>query len=111
MKTNRLLMINNFLQQLLGKILQNEVQFPKVLLTITEVKTAPDLYNAKVFVSIYGPCNQQQVLKKINLRAPYLQHLVSQQCHLRRTPKFTFVLDPSLEQADHINQLLTAIKK
>jgi len=109
MKNHRMVMINNSLQQILSKILQQENP-SKSLITVIEVKTAPDLHNAKVFLSIYGKGNHQDVLKKINARAPFIQYLVGQQIRLRRTPKFYFVIDNTISQADQIEQLLNKIK-
>ena len=69
------------------------------------------MFNAKVLVSILGKCKQEEVIQKLNGVAPYLQYLVSQENHLRRTPKFYFVVDNSLIRAAEIDQLISETKK
>lgn len=106
-----MMMINNLIQQKLGAIIQQEVQNTKALITITEVDTAPDLRNAKVLVSIFGKSSHQDILKKLNARAPYLQHLVGQQIKLKRVPQFVFRMDVGIEHADTIDRLFKKIEK
>lgn len=109
MKHSRLLMINTELQKILSSIIQKECAAVGTLITITEIQTTPDLYHARVYLSIYGKTSKKAILKKLTTMAPYLQHLVGQEITLRRIPKFSFTIDPSLEHADHIEQLLKTI--
>jgi ribosome-binding factor A len=78
------------------------------LVTVSEVRVSPDLSVAKVFVSIFPSEKQQEVMGIIeeNQRAlrGELGHLMAKQ--LRIIPELVFLLDTSLDYAQHIEDLL-----
>ena len=78
------------------------------LVTVSEVRVSPDLSVAKVFVSIFPSENQGKVMEileeqKRTLRGE-LGHVVAKQ--LRIVPELSFMLDTTLDYAEHIDELL-----
>jgi ribosome-binding factor A len=78
------------------------------LVTVSEVRVSPDLSVAKVFVSVFpsekqGPVMQLLEENKKALRGE-LGHRVARQ--LRIVPELTFLLDTTLDYAQHIEDLL-----
>ena len=82
--------------------------FGGAMVTVSEVRVSPDLSVAKVFVSIF-PSEKQgpvmQILQDNNkaLRGE-LGHLVAKQ--FRIVPELIFLLDTTLDYAEHIEELL-----
>ena len=82
------------------------------LVTITSVKLSNDLHIAKVYVSIYsnqgGPGEFLDVLQE---KSKMLRMELAHKVRLRYTPELRFYLDDTLEQMEHIQDLLNSIKK
>ena len=82
--------------------------FGGAMVTVSEVRVSPDLSVAKVFVSVF-PSEKQapvmQLLEVINraLRGD-LGRVVAKQ--FRIVPELVFLLDTSLDYAEHIEELL-----
>ncbi|MFT5131542.1 MAG: ribosome-binding factor A [Rhodothermales bacterium] len=77
------------------------------LVTVTGVKTAPDIRNAIVFVSVYG--SEEQKLSTLNMlrrRRGDIQHQVNSALSLKFTPKLSFRIDNQAETADNIRLIL-----
>ena len=82
--------------------------FGGALVTVSEVRVSPDLSVAKVFVSVFPSEKQAAVMQmleenKRSLRGE-LGHQVAKQ--FRIVPELSFLLDTSLDYAEHIDQLL-----
>jgi ribosome-binding factor A len=97
----------------LGLIIAGEMRDPRIpdVVTITEVRLAPDCRNATVFVSVMGDdAAKKAAVSVLNHAAPFLQHLVAGRIVMKFVPKLYFKLDKSLEESEHINELLNEIK-
>ena len=78
------------------------------LVTVSEVRVSPDLSVAKVFVSVFpsekqGPVMQLLEENKKVLRGE-LGHRVAKQLSI--VPELNFLLDTTLDYAQHIDELL-----
>ena len=78
------------------------------MVSVTVVRLSPDLGLAKVYLSIFGVDNKQEVFKNIELNAKTIRHALSRETskQLRRTPELNFYLDDSLDYAEEIDKLL-----
>ena len=78
------------------------------LVTVSEVRVSPDLSVAKVFVSIFPSEKQQAVMRLLNDETRSLRgelgRVVAKQ--FRIVPELSFLLDTSLDYAQHIEELL-----
>ena len=108
--TTRQLKVAREIQKALAEIIRSKgmAAFGGALLTVSEVRVSPDLSVAKVFVSIFPSDKQESVMALLeeNLRAirGELGHVMGKQ--LRIVPEISFLLDTSLDYAEHIDELL-----
>ena len=74
--------------------------------TVSEVRTSPDLKNATAYVMTLGGAHLDEVLPALNDAAGYIQSQVGRKVHLKFTPRLRFVRDGSFDEAQKINSLL-----
>lgn len=77
--------------------------------TVSEVRTSPDLKNATVFVFTLGGARMDEVLPALNDAAGYIQRELGKKIHLKFTPRLKFVTDNSFDEAQKIDGLLKEI--
>ena len=108
--STRQLKVAREIQKDLAELIRSKgmAAFGGAMVTVSEVRVSPDLSVAKVFVSIF-PSEKQgpvmQILQENNkaLRGE-LGHLVAKQ--FRIVPELIFILDTTLDYAEHIEELL-----
>ncbi len=104
----RMRRINEALKEIIGTALTQEIKDPRVgFVTLTGVDTAPDLSHAKVFVSVYGKQHEKDsTMEGLRAAGPYLQRLINDELHLKRTPTLEFVYDTTVDQGMRIQAIL-----
>lgn len=108
--STRQLKVGRELQKHLAEIIRAKgmAAFGGAMVTVSEVRVSPDLSVAKVFVSIFPSDKQAAVMQMLeeNNRAlrGELGHVVAKQ--LRIVPELIFLLDTTLDYAQHIEELL-----
>lgn len=81
------------------------------LATVTTVRMTPDLQIARVFVSIYGKGSSPgDFIQELENRKGELRKIIGKNLKLRRTPDLQFLLDDTLDQIEHIQDLLDSAK-
>jgi len=97
----------------LARLLREELNDPHIgFATITDVEMAPDLREARVFVSVFGgPEKFKESVGALNHAASHLRGLVGRNCGLRYAPVLTFVEDHAIEKGARIEELLRGIQK
>lgn len=75
-------------------------------ITVTEVRTSPDLNNATVFVMPLGGKAIEDVIEALRRAAPFLRSAIAKEVELRRIPRLAFEIDRSFSTADKIDALL-----
>lgn len=109
METRRQKKISALIQKELSIIFQQKMNdFQNKLISVTVVRTAPDLSSAKIFLSIFPENNKQDVFAEIknnksNLRFELGSRIKNQ---VRKIPDLYFYIDDSLDYAEHIDNLL-----
>jgi ribosome-binding factor A len=108
MNTERMRRVNEAMRQVLGEALGQELKDPRVgFVTVTDVKTSPDLRHARVYVSVLGDdATQAASLDGLRSAHGYLQSRIAAELRLKRTPELTFELDHTAERAARLEQLL-----
>ena len=110
MKTDRITRVNELIRREL--VLQiyrvvNRSDFDSAAVTFTHVLTSVDLRSCRVLVSIRGePAQQERMLSILKRHRADFQEAIHRNVILRYTPHLHFVLDHSVEQGDHILQIL-----
>lgn len=112
MKNNRLERVNSELQKELANIIDHDLRDPQItaIISVTSVDTTPDLANAKVFISVYGKQDKQDVLNRIKGAGSFIRGKLAHRVKLRITPHLDFYLDNSVEYGNNIDNILSNIK-
>ncbi len=81
------------------------------LVTVTSVKMTPDLMLAKVFLSIYGTENKQEVLLELEDNMPRLRQALAAKVgkHLRRMPELQFHIDDTVDEMYRVKDILDRV--
>ncbi len=106
--------INGVLRQEISQLLSRQIKDPRLnaVVTITQVETASDLRTARVFLSVLGDQEtKQKALEGIQSAATFLRRELRGRLTLKYTPFLTYLLDDSLENADHLLDLMDRIQK
>lgn len=98
----------------ISAMLAGELKDPRLegLVFVTEVRVAPDLKQARVYVTIEGSAAEQTAaMKGLTAAAGFIRHELVERMQLRRAPELLFLLDRSEEYGDRIDALLRQVKK
>jgi len=100
--------VNELLRRELGQVFEVLVSpETKVLVTVTDVRIAPDLRDASVFVSVYGDEHAgKAVLALLTKKRAHIQHDLSRKVILKYTPRLHFRLDETAAKADRVMSIL-----
>lgn len=75
-------------------------------ITVSQVKISPDLKNATAYVMPLGGLKLNEVMETLARLAPNIRNLVGHRLKLRYTPRISFRVDTSFEEAGRIHALL-----
>lgn len=84
----------------------HEPELREASITVSEVRISPDLKNATAYVMPLGGGNRDEVIEALRDVAPNLRTLLGSKIHLKYTPRLSFRLDDSFDEAHRINELL-----
>ena len=102
--------VNSLLQKELAEIFLVEGRnfLPGGLITVSAVRTSPDLGIAKVFLSLFPVKDKKAVIDTIKERAPKLRGQLGGRIgkQMRVVPELLFYVDDSLDRAEEIEKLL-----
>ena len=76
------------------------------LLTVTEVRAAPDLKSARAFVVPLGGGDSKAMVAALNRAQGYLRGELGREISLRYTPTLVFEVDGSFDAAQKIEDVL-----
>ena len=79
------------------------------LITVTEVRIAPDLKNATAFIMPLLGRNMEETLEAMNANAYLFQKEIARQMSIKFTPKMVFKADETFEEADKIDRIIRDI--
>jgi ribosome-binding factor A len=106
----RLLKVGEQVRHVLSQLLVRGQVHDDVLslasVSVTEVRMAPDLRLATVFVKPLLGANEAEVLKALRAHTAYFQKEVASKLKLKYAAKIKFVDDDSFDTASHIEKLL-----
>lgn len=112
MSSRRAERLNEQLKRELTEVVHTGVRDPRVgRVTITDVRTAPDLHYARVFVTGTGSDDdRRESLDGLRAAAGWIRGELGRRLHLRRVPELSFEWDATLEHARRIEQLLDEVR-
>jgi ribosome-binding factor A len=100
--------VNEAVRAVLSDGIARNLQDPRVgFVTVTGVKTSPDLRHARVYVSVLGDdAVREASLEGLRSAHGMLQGLLASQLQLKHTPTLTFEYDESIDRGMRISKLL-----
>ena len=101
MKIDRMLRVNEMMRRELGSLIERDLSnYLPALLTVTQVKTSPDLHEADVYVSVLGTAAQREAaLELLGRHRKEFQAQIAHRVKLKFTPVLKFRLDLTIEKA------------
>ena len=115
MDSKRQLQVGELIKRNFSSVLQDQgrYMYGNTLVSVTQVKTSPDLSMAKIYVSIYGIEDKESVIETLYehhslLKAELVKRIRK---HVRRIPEIDFYIDDTLDEMYKIDELLSNIKK
>jgi ribosome-binding factor A len=100
--------VDEALRSVLSDAITKDLKDPRVgFVTVTGVKTSPDLKHARVYVSVLGDAQtRQDTLQGLASAHGFLQSRVAAELSLKHTPALSFEYDDSVDRGMRISQLL-----
>lgn len=109
MESTRQAKISRLLQKDLSEIFRMQTaKTHGVIVSVSTVRTSPDLSVAKVYLSIFPSDKSKEILDNIEASSKTIRYELAQQVRfqLRKVPELQFYLDDSLDYIENIDKLL-----
>ena len=108
MTSGRMRRVDEAMRAVLSDVIASDLKDPRIgFVTVTGVKTSPDLRHARVYVSVLGDEPEREAtLQGLRSAHGFLQRRVARELTLKHTPALTFVYDESVDRGMRITQLL-----
>jgi ribosome-binding factor A len=100
--------VDESMRAVLSETIAKDLKDPRVgFVTVTGVKTSPDLRYARVYISVLGGDDVREAsLEGLRSAHGFLQQRVASQLTLKHTPHLTFEYDASVDRGMRITELL-----
>ncbi len=107
----RMRRVDEAMREVLSDAIATELQDPRVgFVTVTGVRTSPDLRHARVYVSVLGDDEAREAsLEGLRSAHGFLQNRVAQALRLKHTPALAFDYDESVDRGMRISELLDEV--
>jgi ribosome-binding factor A len=110
MRGGRMRRVDEAMRAVLSDAITRDLKDPRVgFVTVTGVKTSPDLRHARVYVSVLGSDPARAAsLEGLRSAHGFLQGRVASELSLKHTPSLSFEYDESVDHGMRITELLDA---
>jgi ribosome-binding factor A len=108
MRGGRIRRVNEAMRAVLSDAIATDIKDPRVgFVTVTGVKTSPDLRHARVYVSVLGDdAAREGSLEGLRSANGFLQHRLASELRLKHTPALTFDYDDTVDRGMRISEIL-----
>jgi len=114
MATGRMRRVDEAIRQVISDALAGDLKDPRIgFVTVTDVRTSPDLRHARVYVSVLGADGgpseapeREDTLAGLNSAHGYLQGQIARELRLKRTPALEFSYDDTTDRALRVEALI-----
>jgi ribosome-binding factor A len=109
MTTERMRRVDEAMREVLSDVLAHDLKDPRVgFVTVTDVKTSPDLRHARVYVSVLGDADAVAAsLEGLASAHGFLQGRIGSELRLKHTPTLQFVHDDTAARAQRLERLIS----
>jgi ribosome-binding factor A len=100
--------VDGAMREVLSAAITKDLKDPRVgFVTVTGVKTSPDLHHARVYVSVLGSDTEREAtMAGLRSAHGFLQQRVAAELSLKHTPSLTFEYDESVDRGLRISHLI-----
>jgi ribosome-binding factor A len=106
--------VDEAIRQVIGDAVGAGLKDPRVgFVTVTDVRTSPDLRHARVYVSVLGEHGESaaepdraDTLAGLASAHGFLQQRIAAELHLKRTPTLEFTYDDTTDRAMRVEALI-----
>jgi ribosome-binding factor A len=100
--------VDEAVRTVLSDVIATDLKDPRVgFVTVTGVKTSPDLRYARVYVSVLGDAEAREAsMDGLRSAHGYMQRRVADELSLKYTPSLSFEYDPSIDHGMRISGIL-----
>jgi len=100
--------VDEAMRAVLSDAIAKDLKDPRVgFVTVTGVKTSPDLRHARVYVSVLGEDDARSAsIDGLRSAHGFLQRRLADELTLKHTPSLTFEYDGSVDRGMRISRLL-----
>jgi ribosome-binding factor A len=100
--------VDEAMRAVLSDVIAKDLKDPRIgFVTVTGVKTSPDLRHARVYVSVLGDDPEREgSLDGLRSAHGYLQRRLADELALKHTPSLTFAYDDTVDRGMRISRLL-----
>jgi ribosome-binding factor A len=109
MRGSRMRRVDGAMRAVLSNAIATDLKDPRVgFVTVTGVKTSPDLRHARVYVSILGDdAEREESMEGLRSAHGFLQGRLASELTLKHTPSLSFEYDESVDRGMRISGLLS----
>ena len=111
--SNRMNKIDEELKKEISNIISLELKNPHLtgLISVSKVKTTPDLRYARVYVTMINEKSKKENLAILKKSSGFIRSTLAKNVNLRYTPELVFEFDESIEYGNKIDEILKEITK
>jgi ribosome-binding factor A len=105
--------VDEAMRAVLTGAIATDLKDPRIgFVTVTGVKTSPDLRHARVYVSVLGdePA-RESTMDGLRSAHGFLQHRLASELKLKHTPTLTFLYDGSIDHGMRITEILGEVEE
>jgi ribosome-binding factor A len=108
MASGRMRRVDGAMKAVLSDAIAKDLKDPRIgFVTVTGVKTSPDLRHARVYVSVLGDDPERSAsMDGLRSARGYLQRRLADELTLKHTPSLTFEYDDTVDRGMRVNRLL-----
>src|SRR5947209_2399874 len=108
MGSGRMRRVDEAVRAVLSEAITKDLKDPRVgFVTVTAVKTSPDLRHARVYVTVLGDqAERAATIDGLRSAHGYLQGRVAAELRLKHTPAIDFAYDDSVDRGMRISELI-----
>ena len=115
MESKRQKQVARLVQQYLSEIFLREGKevTENALVTISHVKMTPDLYTARIYLSIYNTKHPDEIMTHIEANTNAFRKLLGQKVRhqLRSVPQLSFFKDETLDEVFKLEEIFRDLKE
>lgn len=112
MAETRIEKINSLLRDEISKIILRDFAFsPEILVTLTRVVSAANLFEAKAYISVFPEEKADGIINALKKSVYDVQHKINRTLRQRPIPKIMFVKETEISKAGRVEELLKKVEE